>query len=229
MTTMRLFKTLVAACVLCWVATTIAQQRIDILPGKVVNGCGSTYSRFLVPDNIPTPFGVCRIESACNKHDLCYGKCLDGGDFSVERKQFCQYLDCKNGASRGNFAACRSPAMLQFTEMADKRKEECDASFYRDVIKDNPDSPACKLVSSIYEAAVRKLGGGAFNGRQAEEVGKALDHMNTMTHEQIKDLGDRSEFNLQLITPSDSLRLDSKRGIVNSLHFERARQMERSR
>ena len=51
----------------------------DILPSLNVNGCGTEgIQGVLIPDS--TLFTRCQFMSSCNKHDLCYGKCLKGGE-----------------------------------------------------------------------------------------------------------------------------------------------------
>ena len=48
-----------------------ATTSVPSLPGP--NGCGTGWNTWLVPDSLPVL--SCAFESACNAHDVCYGKC----------------------------------------------------------------------------------------------------------------------------------------------------------
>lgn len=44
-------------------------------PSLHVNGCGSTYSHYIIPNSFPPGSGIVDFEGSCNMHDLCYGRC----------------------------------------------------------------------------------------------------------------------------------------------------------
>jgi hypothetical protein len=125
---------------------TNAQQT---LPGKVVNGCGPSLIGFLIPDNI----GSCKLESACNKHDLCYGACLPGGT-----------LDGTGVCDTGEIAR-------------QQRKRACDTHFYDDIVQTN--GGACGGWASLYQKFVGGLGGGFFNGMELPQFERIISTSRT--------------------------------------------------
>lgn len=122
-------------------------QAEGTLPGLNTNGCGTEgIQGILVPDS--TLFTKCQFHNACNKHDLCYGKCLEGG--SLFGKE-----------------SCNDPIAKE------SRRKACDTNFFNDIIEDNDDRSICKFYGKIYRLAVVKFGKGNFNGREIEELAKS--------------------------------------------------------
>lgn len=121
----------------------------DIPLGKLTNGCGSGKIAFLVPNKI----GNCKLEEACNRHDLCYGRCLEGGElFGSE--------------------ACN--ASEQEKEL---RRQKCDASLYEDIAQFN--QGGCHGWANLYKFFVVHTGGGFFNGMTIADLEKIIDSSNT--------------------------------------------------
>jgi hypothetical protein len=117
----------------CLAATVCAQP----LPGLATNGCGSGRIAFLVPNS--TYFSACSFLQACNKHDVCYDRCLEGGDL---------------------FGNSMCPVVLERT----RRREVCDTSLMTDIKVQNPNKPICSMYASLYRWAVVTFGESAFHG-----------------------------------------------------------------
>ena len=116
-----------------------------------VNGCGpdGLWGK-LIPDSI---WRTCRFASACNKHDKCYSRCQKCGDLF--------------GCPVCGYSRTRINGKVVFDKAAKERKARCDSKFERDIIKDNEKSWftwLCKRAADRYAAAVRKRGGGYYNG-----------------------------------------------------------------
>ena len=119
----------------------------EVLPGLNVNGCGTEgIQGVLVPDS--TLFTRCQFKSSCNKHDLCYGKCLKGGELFGKE-------------------LCNDPIAKE------ARRNACDANFFNDIIESNNDRSICKFYGKIYRLAVVKFGKGNFNGREIEILARS--------------------------------------------------------
>ncbi len=106
-------------------------------PALVTNGCGSGRVGFLVPNK--TWLSQCQFETSCNAHDVCYGKCLEGGEL------------------QGN-ATCNVRADKQ------RRRAVCDTALQTDIITANPNKPVCSMYASLYRFAVQALGESFFHG-----------------------------------------------------------------
>ena len=117
-------------------------------PGLVTNGCGSGRFTFLVPNS--TIISKCEFLQACNNHDLCYGKCLEGGSL--------------NGNSTCNYSKEKT-----------RRRTVCDMSLQQDIINDNPNNPLCSMYASLYRFAVQKMGEDYFHGIQGQGVSVTLN------------------------------------------------------
>lgn len=118
------------------------------LPGLVTNGCGSGRFSFLVPDH--TIISKCDFLEACNHHDLCYGKCLEGGRMAGNSS-----CDVSNEKTR--------------------RRAVCDISLQQDIIKANPNKPLCSMYASLYRFAVQKMGEEYFHGVQGQGAAVELN------------------------------------------------------
>jgi hypothetical protein len=86
-----------------------AENQSILPPALQTNGCGSTFSSRFVRDSIAD----CDFKNACKKHDVCYGKCLDGGELS-------------------RTARCNDPKNVK-----ESRREQCDQALEADIIEDN--------------------------------------------------------------------------------------------
>jgi hypothetical protein len=100
------------------------------------NGCGTDRFGWLVPDG--TLLSGCTFKNACNKHDICYGRCLAEGDLVGQET-------CNNKAER------------------DTRRSNCDVSLKKNIIADN-NNYICSLYASIYSWAVITYGEPNFFG-----------------------------------------------------------------
>lgn len=128
-----------------------------------VNGCGSGWNRYLVPNEIK-PLG-CNFETACNRHDECYGRCaIQQG---IQREPQCEYLDCATDGPLEGTEACESVRFRQLRLAANERRTQCDARFMLDLDKTNAEKPRCLFWTALYPFAVRVFGGKAFLGADA--------------------------------------------------------------
>jgi hypothetical protein len=115
----------------------------DVLPGQDKNGCGTKgIQGILVPDS--TLFSKCQFHEACDTHDICYGRCLEGGDLFGKE-------------------LCNDPIAKE------SRRNTCDTNFFNDIVENNNDRSICKFYGKIYRLAVVKFGKGNFNGKELEE------------------------------------------------------------
>lgn len=124
-------------------------QAQGVLPGRQVNGCGPDKVGFLVPDNI----GRCKLKSACDRHDLCYGACLPGGQ--LEKTGVC---------GTGEKAA-------------EARRSTCDARFYDDIVADNQGE--CGRWAMVYQFFVSKAGSCCFNGLPIRDFERIVSNAKT--------------------------------------------------
>lgn len=124
-----------SAAAMAWlfVAPTAAQT----VPALVTNGCGSGRIAFLVPDN--TMLSSCKFKNACDRHDICYGRCLPGG----------------NLAGNSTCGVVEAKAL---------RRQTCDTAMQRDIIADNAGKSVCSLYASVYRFAVQLMGEQYFRG-----------------------------------------------------------------
>lgn len=135
---MKLFQTtsyfVAALCLMACAANTPAQTP----PALLTNGCGSGTFAFLVPNK--TKFVArCEFENACNAHDICYAKCLEGG--ALEGNSTCNIQDDKR-----------------------RRRQVCDVSLQTDIINGNPGKQVCSMYASVYRFAVQLAGENYFKG-----------------------------------------------------------------
>lgn len=142
------------------IAATTHAASADQLP----NGCGPEGYGWAVPDG--TIF--CSFDVACNKHDICYSRCDEGGDL------FGNPI-CKDEAARK------------------ERRSICDSQFYQDIVDNNANVPHCSFYASLYKLAVELGGDGNFNGlvvsdRFASRYGSS-DTVLTELQRQIEGIG----------------------------------------
>lgn len=119
---------------LCFASMSIEAQT---LPALMTNGCGSGRFAFLVPNS--TILSQCSFSESCNKHDICYGRCLDGGDLF------------------GN-ATCND-----LTEKV-RRRDVCDVGLMNGIKAGNTGKPVCSMYAALYRWAVARFGESAFHG-----------------------------------------------------------------
>lgn len=113
-----------------------------LLPGLRTNGCGAAngWSSKLVPNK--ALLGYCQFEDSCKKHDVCYGRCLEGGELFGQP-------ECNDAPG--------SPAKKQ-------RQMLCDAALGADIVAFNKGKPVCSFYSSLYQWAVEQFGQNSFSG-----------------------------------------------------------------
>lgn len=126
------------------------------LPALSTNGCGAAgWSSMLVPNS--TVISACVFKTACDKHDLCYGKCLLGGELYGQ-------------------ATCSS------TEDRAERRKACDVSLRSNIVADNGTKKICGTYASLYKWAVVKFAEKAFNGAvgnnlNRKEIARFLEYL----------------------------------------------------
>lgn len=105
-------------------------------PAHQTNGCGTDAWGLLVPDK--TLISSCAFVEACNNHDICYGRCLAGGDLPEDT--------CTDESQKS------------------ARKQICDTQLQSDINTNNKNRPICGVYASIYRWAVSSFGKDAFHG-----------------------------------------------------------------
>ena len=154
------------------------------------NGCGSGWNEKFVPDRISL-LGI-DFSQSCSNHDNCYSKCLeDGENFN---KPICE---------------------LSAIEQKEGRRQICDFTFLSEMNKscDKIDSlrkTICLGTSALYAIAVRKGGGGSFDGMEVpseyfdfieSEKAKGFDFSNFVIEvNQIQNIGEVSKSNKLVFT-----------------------------
>lgn len=136
---MRTRYLLVLAIFTAWVGSPAAQQTCES------NGCGTGWSRWLVPDS---PFGI-SFRQACDAHDVCYAGCPVTGE--------------KQG-----LYSCATDATVNLTTRAC-----CDDTFLLDLVNScrsqADSSKLCRVGSALYFLAVDAFGSSAFTGTPLKE------------------------------------------------------------
>jgi hypothetical protein len=107
-------------------------------PGQTVNGCGPDGILGRIVPNRIRIMG-CELEKACNGHDICYGRCLQGGDLF------------------GNFT-CKD------TEARKQRRAVCDDALYSSINVANVNRIVCRAAASVYRSFVQAYGEAYFFG-----------------------------------------------------------------
>lgn len=162
---MRAARALICAAALATVgAATFGQP-----PAAAPNGCGSGWNTYLVPDSLPV-LG-CRFETACNRHDQCYGKCIPGAPDALAPA--CEYLRCRAGGDLEGQAECESAAFAALRSDATQRRQICDRAFYDDLQRSNRDRRPCAAFALLYREAVVLFGAGSFFGAGPEVADRA--------------------------------------------------------
>jgi len=144
--------------VVCIAAASFAMQP-STWAQSPVNGCGSGWNSYLVPDRIK-PLR-CEFKAACDRHDICYGDCENA---SLLDKPQCEYRRCKTGGDLYGQSECDGTRFAALRKAATQRKTICDKNFYTDLVNLNPDRPQCRVFTWLYPFAVKVLGESAFIG-----------------------------------------------------------------
>lgn len=189
-------------------------------PTTTVNGCGSGWNVWIVPDSIPIL--NCIFDGACNKHDICYSKCE--GSNAPE----CAYLRCKSGGDLYRSAQCRKDqALLGSWNVAQIRKAKCDQNLYDSIVAANPGKFVCSALGIVYRKAVKEWGDGAFSGlgneetieawqQPKDEYDKAIrDFFRFATPEQFEAFIQSQNSSNPKVNFNHPLRFDSERGLIN--------------
>lgn len=189
-------------------------------PTTTVNGCGSGWNVWVVPDSIPIL--NCQFRDACNKHDICYGKCE--GSNAPE----CAYLRCKSGGDLYGSDQCRTDlALLRSWTDSQARKATCDHNLGDTIVSANPGRFVCGALGIVYRKAVKEWGGSAFSGlgdgqtieawrQPKDEYDKAIrDFFRLATPEQFEDFIRSQNSSNPKVKFNHPLRFDPERGLVN--------------
>jgi hypothetical protein len=138
-------------------------------PLTEVDGCGTGWNTWLVPDSLPLL--QCNFQSACNKHDQCYGKCE--GRALDPKAPHCEYLRCRKGGDLAGSQTCNTNVRLVRVNLAAmERRQKCDVAFEVDIRTDNVRKPVCHAFARVYRLAVKYWGEGAFIG--IDPLGRTL-------------------------------------------------------
>jgi hypothetical protein len=193
-------------------------------PDPTPNGCGSGWNTYLVPDYIP--IAGCQLESSCNAHDMCYGKCLVKSP-EVSSAD-CRYIQCRPGAALAGQAVCNSPEFTELQSKAMKRRQTCDRGFYDSLLTANPERPVCKAFAVLYRDMVVWFGPGSFFGvapgiaDAPEEIRIPQDSRDAIeeffrkaTPKQFEDFTKAMEAGTPTVDTSKPLIYDKQRGLVN--------------
>jgi len=115
-------------------------------PGQTVNGCGPNgILGRIVPNRIRIV--NCELEKACNAHDICYGRCLQGGNLN------------------GN-PTCKDEAARKVRRLA------CDDALFASIGAANDNRLACRAAARLYKSFVRAAGSRFFFGIRAASYAK---------------------------------------------------------
>lgn len=119
------------------------------LPNNLPNGCGTSGWGAVVPDQ--SFITGCRFKDACDRHDVCYGRCLPGGTLFGQST-------CTDEKERI------------------ERRTGCDSALYSDIASLNDDRAICGAYGALYRWAVIRFGKNAFHG--ASSARQQIDKLN---------------------------------------------------
>lgn len=152
---------IVGCLALCMTTTVVAQASMSPKPQTMPNGCGSGWSRWLVPNSLPLL--KCKFESSCNAHDICYGQC-EGRQDDPKHPE-CAYLACKPGGALYGSSKCETDIdMVDNLANAASRRKRCDVTLADNIRKANTDRPVCQAFAKVYKLAVQRFGWDPFIG-----------------------------------------------------------------
>lgn len=117
-----------------------AQPEKPTPEGLRTNGCGAQdgWSGRLVPDK--TTIGQCNFKTACDNHDLCYSRCLPGGNLYGK-------VECNSDQASRQL-----------------RRKQCDGTLQTYILNTNPNRPVCAVYAAAYRWAVENFGSKNFKG-----------------------------------------------------------------
>lgn len=179
-------------------------------PGLQTNGCGAKgLQGYFVPDS--TLFSRCKFKTACDAHDICYGKCLEGGELYEDQQA------CNDQAARAI------------------RKRSCDIDMFTDIVKNNEDKSICSFYGKVYRAAVSRFGDGNFNGREVNDLvlrafedgtlaqSALLEELNSFKIENLRDNQLKLDISeTELILSQPRLELRAKSELLQKMSVEKA-------
>lgn len=188
-----------------------------------VNGCGTGWNTWLVPDSIPVL--QCTFEQACNGHDVCYGKCE--GKVRDTSAPECEYLRCREGGDLVGTSRCNGSdlTMAALLGSAQQRRLGCDNRLSLSIRTQNQGKPVCQAFGLVYRFAVRQWADGAFRG--IDESGKYLEQTRADYDGAIREFfksGSEDEFRRfvasidetkPLVNLSEPIKYEKGRGLVN--------------
>lgn len=191
-----------------------------------MNGCGTGWNSYLVPDRIVLP--QCEFRTACDSHDVCYGRCAS--QVASNRAPHCEYLRCTSAGDLVGSAECRSDRYKDLRDQANNRKRRCDSGFYSDIVTLNNEKPVCRAFATIYSRAVRWFGESAFAGmdgfpgvgltdKQAARSSDAIaEALRTLGPEELNALSDdisgrrsQIDWSKELVFNKDIRRLENRK------------------
>lgn len=119
-----------------------ASAQDSIPPGMRTNGCGAanSWSSKLVPND--ALLGFCQFKQACDAHDRCYSRCLEGGVLFGK-------AECNDAPG---------------SENSSRRRMVCDAALGTGIMLHNKDKRVCSFYASLYQWAVERFGESSFSG-----------------------------------------------------------------
>lgn len=189
-------------------------------PKTSVNGCGSGWNTYLVPDSIPLL--QCNFNNSCNAHDLCYGVC------EKSSSGICLYRKCKKGGELYNSDQCLTDnAIIQSRIEAKARRSKCDINLYKNIKSQNKNKPVCAAFAIVYISAVKEWGNPAFNGMDdlkseaAKEQGQEAyenairAYFKKGTDKQFKTFVTAWEENRSTVDFNEPLQFTAKTGLKN--------------
>jgi hypothetical protein len=182
------------------------------------NGCGSGWSLYFVPNSIP--IAKCEFKSACDAHDLCYGKC----ETSIHG--ICEYRRCRAGGDLYGKSQCKTDERLIRVQIAaQERRRACDATFYSGIRTINPGKAVCAAFALVYRDAVKTFGLANFAGAdvfegppqdQASYEAAIREFFLTGTDEQFQRLVEGAEAGKPVVNMKRPIRFVPGKGLVNT-------------
>ena len=133
---------LFVCCIVFFALPALAEDPLAL--GLKTNGCGAEqgWSSYFVPNK--TLISHCEFKSSCDAHDMCYGRCLVGGDLF------------------GN-PTCNDESARR------ERRKVCDVALSQGIRQKNQDKNVCGMYASLYQWAVDKFAYNAFHGVASAE------------------------------------------------------------
>lgn len=191
-----------------------------------VNGCGSGWNTWLVPDSIPVL--QCNLVEACNQHDRCYGKCEGRARDATAAE--CEYLACREGGNLYQSERCETDIRLvRLLSDAQQRRRSCDQTLADDIASQNAGKVACEAFAAVYRFAVQKWGDSAFRGIDAVLLADAVgqpkaeydaairEFFRSGTTEQFERFMSRTSNGGRSVDLAKPIEFDPETGLVNKV------------